>query len=935
MGCQQVDPQVDRRLRQVLKAWLRFGAAGTCLLLLACLAVRPLSAENWEQMKRDARHSGNAADRRLQLPLGLVAAVPMSDGVFTSPVVVDGRIYVVDGAGLACCIDAKTFEVLWRFQARGGAGNCNNVSSPAALGGNLHFGTTAGWYYVLDCRDGSVIKELDCGGPIFSCPVVSNNRAYVATVGAKVFAIEANGDVAWTWDFVRQIIGFPGDRWSGEAWRDFKQGRVTWKDHFCCSRDLACSGRMVVVPAGGRTVFLEDSGDQPALRAVGNIPNFAGSEYPAAFGQSIGEDGEVYVQWHRRDNAGRVEILKLQPDGQVTTDWVPGTQTAINLPGLLSFSSVSIRGKDVYRCRPEEGFGFCRHAPGQEQPQQLGGFPSVAAPILTRDHGVFGSLDGRLYVVNLSGTEGTTAGSSKELPSASPADSQASTGDGVWSFSTAFGKPITASAAVCDGRVYFGCEDGYLYILGPNGTAPLPTRSLKLDTIRSPLSGKFSDSRYDWYTNYGDLSSTNFNDQGIEPPLKMTWIRRYLGTFKHLPVCGGGRMYTHTSEGQIFAVEQETGRLLWRKYWPGVYLSFTSPIYFKQDGHERLIVPQAGIRQSRMRCLDAATGELLWEAPFTGSPSWSRQYPAMIHGRLAIYASGSGEYDAQGTDPAFVMKGQPREAADGREIMSWIYTHNNPYYPRNNKPLLWAWDLDTGKLAWQQDFSKYGSGGNDCGICLLDGKLYYSTFFGYSASKRKRRGLPDGPNGITAQLNPETGQVEWLTDKYSVTAGCTISGKDGRLYLGGYNQPDEETSNRYVFCLAARDGSLIWQSDPVNSAVNVITIGKDFIFSNASGRDGHVLDINTGKIVSRFNQGYACTRFTCSGRYVLGANMDMVDLKDGNRLVSTGPTVDSRECVGATVSNGRIFYTSQASGLQVSQVAGPEARRLGPPWQRE
>ena len=29
-----------------------------------------------------------------------------------------------------------------------------------------------------------------------------------------------------------------------------------------------------------------------------------------------------------------------------------------------------------------------------------------------------------------------------------------------------------------------------------------------------------------------------------------------------------------------------------------------------------------------------------------------------------------------------------------------------------------------------------------CGLCLLDGKLFYSTFFGYSASERKRRGLP-------------------------------------------------------------------------------------------------------------------------------------------------------------------------------------------------
>jgi hypothetical protein len=51
--------------------------------------------------------------------------------------------------------------------------------------------------------------------------------------------------------------------------------------------------------------------------------------------------------------------------------------------------------------------------------------------------------------------------------------------------------------------------------------------------------------------------------------------------------------------------------------------------------------------------------------------------------------------------------------------------------------------------------------------------------------------------------------------------------------------------------------------------------------------------------------------------------------------VSTGPAIDSRECLGAVVSNGRIFYTSQASGFVVSQTYGEEARRLPPVWERE
>jgi len=497
----------------------------------------------------------------------------------------------------------------------------------------------------------------------------------------------------------------------------------------------------------------------------------------------------------------------------------------------------------------------------------------------------------------------------------------------IWSFKTAFGKAISAPAAVCDGRVYFGCEDGYLYILGPGGKAPLPSKDLQLQKIRSPLTSSLADAKYDWFTNFGNLASTNANDQGLKLPLKVKWIRRYEGTFKHIPVCGGGRMYTHTSEGQIFAVEQETGRLLWRRYWPGVHVSFTGPIYH----NERLLVPQAGMKQSQMRCLDAATGQLRWEAPFTGSPSWSRQQPPIIYNNLAIYVYGSGKYAPQGTEKAYLQTGEPVEAPDNAEIMSWIYGHDNPYYPKDNLPFVRAWDMETGKEVWTIDFSQFGSGGNDSGLALMDNTLYYSTFFGY-ASKRKD-GQPKA-RGLTAAIEPMTGQVIWLTTKHYVTAGCTISAENGRLYLGGYNPPTEKTQNRYVLCLDAESGSLIWQSEPVGKAVNVVTIGANLLFTHGStGQPSYLIDKKTGKILSSFDKKYACTRFTLSEPYLMGSNMDLIDTTDGNKMVSSGPCVDVRECVGGIVSNGRLFYTSQASGLQVSQVFGAEAGSWTVPWE--
>jgi len=265
------------------------------------------------------------------------------------------------------------------------------------------------------------------------------------------------------------------------------------------------------------------------------------------------------------------------------------------------------------------------------------------------------------------------------------------------------------------------------------------------------------------------------------------------------------------------------------------------------------------------------------------------------------------------------------------EKLPWLFEHQNVAgFPKSHRPLVRAYDLDTGKEVWTRDFSEFGCGGDEAGICLMDERLYYSCYFG--RSPRLPSGDP-GPHGITAAIEPETGKVIWQTTKHSVHGGCTISAKDGRLYVGGYN-PLAGTENRHVWCLDAKDGSLVWQSDPLLEAIHVATIGPDFIFIHAQYKNGYLLDKATGKIRATLASGYKCSRFTLAGSCLVGPAMDVYDMSDtaSIKLLSSGPRLDPSECIGACVSNGRLYYTGHGAGLQACQVYGAEAESSSTAW---
>ena len=73
--------------------------------------------EDWPQLQFDSGHSGNAPDRTIEPgSLGLVGAVPFSDGLYSSPVIADGNLYLVSGLGVISVVPAgDEFELAHQY----------------------------------------------------------------------------------------------------------------------------------------------------------------------------------------------------------------------------------------------------------------------------------------------------------------------------------------------------------------------------------------------------------------------------------------------------------------------------------------------------------------------------------------------------------------------------------------------------------------------------------------------------------------------------------------------------------------------------------------------------------------------------------------------------------------------------------------------------
>ncbi|KQM61369.1 MULTISPECIES: outer membrane protein assembly factor BamB family protein [unclassified Sphingomonas] len=205
-----------------------------------------------------------------------------------APVVVGGRLYVIDVNGMVTAMDAASGRTVWTAQTvQGDANPRARFGGGVSVEGDRAFATDGlGDVVAFNTADGNEVWRAKPGGPLRGAPSLSNGQVYVVSQDNQLFALDqSDGKVVWTQSGSIEAQGVFGVAApasaqgtvvagfsSGElnAYR-YENGRSVWGDSL--SRTSASTsvsaladidaepvidnGRVYAVGQGGRMVALE------------------------------------------------------------------------------------------------------------------------------------------------------------------------------------------------------------------------------------------------------------------------------------------------------------------------------------------------------------------------------------------------------------------------------------------------------------------------------------------------------------------------------------------------------------------------------------------------------------------------------------------------------------------------------------------------------
>lgn len=162
----------------------------------------------------------NHAMHHMMVPENLTEAwsVDIGDGVDDeerlsgSPVIANGRVYVMDSASVVSAYDTTNGDRLWKIDLTPDEEDEGHISGGLAYdNGRLYVSTGFAQVIALEADTGAEIWRQKVSGPARAAPTVRGGRVFVVTVDNRLFAINAqNGTGLWTHSGISETASILG-----------------------------------------------------------------------------------------------------------------------------------------------------------------------------------------------------------------------------------------------------------------------------------------------------------------------------------------------------------------------------------------------------------------------------------------------------------------------------------------------------------------------------------------------------------------------------------------------------------------------------------------------------------------------------------------------------------------------------------------------------
>jgi outer membrane protein assembly factor BamB len=257
----------------------------------------------------------NHAMQHLALPTVIHAAWKTDIGegssrytqVLAQPVVVDGRVYAMDGGSLVSAYDASNGSRLWQVDTKPADDNGNSFGGGIAFWkGKLYVASGYARVLALDPKGGKVLWKAGVGAPVRSGPTVADGRVYVITVENELIALAAeDGRRLWTHSGIPEtasLIGSASPAVDGEVVivgyssgeidaLTVESGRPLWSDSLASARPADAVSTLADIR--GRPVI--DRGRVFAISHAGRMAAIDARDGERAWEQEVGSSHGPWV----------------------------------------------------------------------------------------------------------------------------------------------------------------------------------------------------------------------------------------------------------------------------------------------------------------------------------------------------------------------------------------------------------------------------------------------------------------------------------------------------------------------------------------------------------------------------------------------------------------------------------------------------------------